>query len=393
MRLQGLGVLVLLILCFFSVLADIFARPMSAATADDAGCIGGAGAAPAAGAARTTAGIAGLSLSYAIPLVAAFQGLIGALADTEREFVSVERAAEYMSVEPEDGDAASAILDALAGPPGVLIAGPPTQRKSTVQWRPRDGSVTVEKLSVAFKTTPHQYAVADVSFTIPSGIRLGVCGRTGAGKSTLVAALFRLVPVSRGRVLIGDQDVSRVSLSDLRASATIVSQDPFLAAASLRFNIDPHGAHSDAEILSAAKACGLVSSLCSNTSTQDDGGDWVLDSEVEANGRNLSCGQRQLVCLVRALLYHAPVVILDEAASATDGATDAAMLAALRAPAFNDITVIIVAHRVSTLLACDQVIVLDDGRLVEGPSKPSALRSQGGPFARLLQAGENVQAS
>lgn len=389
MRLQGLGVLVLLILCFFSVLADIFARPMSAAAADDAGCIGGAGAAPAAGAARTTAGIAGLSLSYAIPLVAAFQGLIGALTDTEREFVSVERAAEYMSVEPEDEDAASAILDALSGPPRVLLGGIPTQRKATGQWRPRNGSVTVEKLSVAFKSTPHQYAIADVSFTIPSGTRLGVCGRTGAGKSTLVAALFRLVPVSRGRVLIGDQDVSRVSLSDLRASATIVSQDPFLAAASLRFNIDPHGAHSDAEILSAAKACGLLSSLCSSTNTHDDG-DWVLNSEVEANGRNLSCGQRQLVCLVRALLYHAPVVILDEAASATDGATDAAMSAALRAPAFNDITVIIVAHRVSTLLACDKVIVLDDGRLAEGPSSPSVLRSQGGPFARLVQASENT---
>ena len=393
MRLQGLGVLVLFILCLFSVLSDIFSRPLSAASSDDAGCVGGAPASPAEGAARATAGIAGLSLSYAIPLVAAFQGLIGAITDTEREFVSVERAVEYMSLEPEDTAAAESALEALAPVTPNEPLPPPD-----AAWRPANGEVNIERLTVSYPSAAN-VAVSDVSFSVKEGTRLGICGRTGAGKSSLIAALFRLAPVTRGRVLIGGDDVAKVPLRSLRACATIVGQEPFIAAASLRFNLDPHNAHTDNEIIKAAAACGLTTSLYGGggggvrfrapTTTNATATSSFLDVPLESGGRNLSAGQRQLVCLTRALLYRAPVIVLDEAASATDAATDAAMSEALRSPSFHGVTVIIVAHRIATLLACDQIIVLDQGTLVEGPESPTLLRKvSGGHFARLCQAGQ-----
>ena len=372
MRLQGLGILVLFVLAFFSVLARIYTLPANAASADDAGANCGAGSSSSdSSGGRFSAGIAGLSLSYAIPLVSLFQGLIGAFTDTEREFISIERASEYMALPPEELAAGAAVLAALDSSSAAAARRAPA-------WKPSRSSISFKGVTVSFGRVS---ALSNVTFDVPAGAHVGVCGRTGAGKSTLVAAALRLVHLARGSIFIGDEDISEIPLRDLRACAGLVSQEPFLSAASLRFNLDPHGSHTEVEVLSAAAACGLAASIGLD-------GESLLSFELLEGGRNLSAGQRQLVCLVRALIMRAPILVLDEAASATDAVTDAAMNAALRGHAFAGVTVLVVAHRVPTLLACDLCVVLGGGAVVEGPAPPGELRNAGGPFAELVRDAE-----
>ena len=236
-----------------------------------------------------------------------------------------------------------------------------------------------------------------------------MCGRTGSGKSTLLSALWRLVP-SEGRVSLGGQDLSTLPLATLRAALCIVPQEPLLLQGSLRFNLDPWGAAQDSALLSALQRCGLGASLLTTLHHQQQrqveaaaaaaaagGGGGaggkeaqpqlltVLDVSVEAGGGNLSLGQQQLVCLARAMLrpHPPPLICLDEAASTVDAQTQALLALALK-EGFPGSTVLVVAHKLESILDFDAVMVLDRGCILEmGP--PQALLQQGGAFARLVQ--------
>ncbi|KAH8049047.1 ATPase [Aureococcus anophagefferens] len=214
-------------------------------------------------------------------------------------------------------------------------------------------------------------ALDGVSFAVPAGAFLGVCGRTGSGKSTLGLALFRLAEAEGGRVLLGGVDVATVGLDALRARLAAVPQDPQLFEGTLRSNVDPFGRFDD-----DAVAAALRKARCAFF-------DGDLDARVSEGGANLSCGERQLLCFARVLLRSACVVLLDEATSSIDADADAQVQAVIRAEIRGRSTMVVIAHRIKTIRHADLVLVLGDGRVAEfGARGP---RGRGRPLRLALR--------
>lgn len=211
----------------------------------------------------------------------------------------------------------------------------------------------------------------EIDLTIQSGERVGLVGRTGAGKSSIGASLFRMVEQVSGRILIDDQDISKISLAKLRRSIGVVPQEPILFSGSIRENLDPTGRLDDLALWSALEQAHLKELL-----TKDGAN---LDHPLQSN--NFSLGQRQLFCLARALAQGNRILLMDEATANIDPVTDALLQRTLRSLAGN-VTIITVAHRLETIMDYDRVIVLDAGRIVE-QGAPDDLVEAGGYFARL----------
>ena len=224
-----------------------------------------------------------------------------------------------------------------------------------------------------------------VNFAAPPGSKLGVVGRTGAGKSSLLAALLRLTEPRRTEaggcgVLIDGVDVASVPLSLLRRAVSVIPQEPVLYAGTLRSNLDPFCAATDAECWEALEAVRLSPLFAAP-------GRGGLSARVEESGCNLSAGQRQLVCLARAILRRCMVVVVDEATANVDADTDAAIQRAIRTH-FAGATVITIAHRLQTIMDSDLVIVVGEGRVKEAGEPGALTKVPGGAFAELLREAE-----
>lgn len=221
-------------------------------------------------------------------------------------------------------------------------------------------------------------ALNKLSFAIPAGKSCGVVGRTGAGKSSLTVALFRLVEIESGRISLDGQNLSEIGLSDVRGrpnGLSIIPQDPFLAGANLHEVIDPFGYATRGDVLEALKAVRLA---------REDDSEFILEEVVEEGGANYSVGERQLLNLARALLSRPKVLVLDEATASVDGETDAFIQKMLRTR-FRETTLLTIAHRLHTIMDYDYVLVMDAGRAVEFGS-PSELLQKAGIFAELVDA-------
>uniref|UniRef100_A0A8C0H629 Multidrug resistance-associated protein 1 n=1 Tax=Chelonoidis abingdonii TaxID=106734 RepID=A0A8C0H629_CHEAB len=208
----------------------------------------------------------------------------------------------------------------------------------------------------------------NINVTIKGGEKVGIVGRTGAGKSSLTLGLFRINESAEGEIIIDGVNVAKIGLHDLRFKITIIPQDPVLFSGSLRMNLDPFDKYSDEEIwtsLELAHLKNFVSSLPDK-----------LNHECSEGGENLSVGQRQLVCLARALLRKSKILVLDEATAAVDLETDDLIQSTIRTQ-FEDCTVLTIAHRLNTIMDYERVIVLDKGEIVECDSPANLLQKKG----------------
>jgi ABC-type multidrug transport system fused ATPase/permease subunit len=285
---------------------------------------------------RISSSLAGLLISHILLAISFIDIFVKQYAEVEVNMVAVSRLSQYAN------DLEGEAMDETALP-GLDPA-----------W-PRSGAIEFRDLTLAYK--PHLPPVLHgISASIRHGERIAVIGRTGAGKSTILSAIFRMVEPASGTILVDGVDIRQLSLTQLRARLTIIPQEPVLFSGTLRFNLDPEGKLSDAAIWAALEAVnsrGFVAKLADK-----------LDTAVQDFGENFSLGQRQLICLARAILRKSPVVLLDEPTASMDLETDEMVQEAIRR-CFRDSTVISISHRLGGIEAYDRVMVMDSGRIVE----------------------------
>ncbi|QPC60528.1 hypothetical protein HYE67_002759 [Fusarium culmorum] len=301
------------------------------------------------------AALAGLALSFILDFSESLRWTIRSYGDMELEMNSMERVVEYMNIETE-------YLGGL---------------RPAATW-PRSGSVEVKDLEVAYAPDLPP-VLKGLSFKIKHGERVGVVGRTGAGKSSMTLALFRFLEARSGSIAIDGVDISKLKLTDLRSKMSIIPQHPVLFSGTVRSNLDPFGEHTDMQLYEALTRVHLIG----QEDTPDGSMFKNLSSLISESGSNLSQGQQQLLCIARALLAASKVIVLDEATSAIDIATDVLIQKSIR-EWFTDRTMIVIAHRLSTVADFDKVLVLDGGRMVEFGT-PKELWEKDGVFRGMCK--------
>ncbi|KAF8528008.1 P-loop containing nucleoside triphosphate hydrolase protein [Hysterangium stoloniferum] len=253
----------------------------------------------------------------------------------------------------------------------------PTPQGVPPAYWPASGSLIVENLRARYSADGPE-VLHNISFEVKSGERIGVVGRTGSGKSSLTLSLLRCIPTD-GEILLDGIATSSINLNALRSSVTIIPQVPELLSGTLRENLDPFSEHSDVTLNDSLRSAGLFSLQEHGEETSN----ITLDSAISGGGRNLSVGQRQILALARAILRQSKLVILDEATSAIDYATDAIIQNTLR-EVLKDATLITVAHRLQTIMDADKIIVLDAGNMVEFDTPSNLLKKDGGYLKSLV---------
>lgn len=258
---------------------------------------------------------------------------------------------------------------------------------------PVEGQLEIEGLVVGYDPELPP-VLKGLSFKVTKNQRVGVVGRTGAGKSSLTLALFRFLEAREGTIRIDGIDISKIGLHDLRSRLAIIPQDPVLFSGTVRSNLDPFNDHTDTDLYDAMERVQLVHSSINEsgtaTPTLSDTNVNIfksLSSRISEGGFNLSQGQRQLLCLARAIVSRPKIMILDEATSAVDMATDFLIQRSIREE-FKDSTLIVIAHRLSTIADFDKILVMSDGKAVEFDAPRKLLEEKGMFWEMVGQSGE-----
>ncbi|CAK9810065.1 ATP-binding cassette sub-family C member 9 [Anthophora plagiata] len=243
---------------------------------------------------------------------------------------------------------------------------------------PSKGEIVFENVSLRHDSQ-RELVISNLSLKIPAGQKIGICGRTGSGKSSTVMSLFRLLDITHGRILIDGEDVRHVPLDILRSRLSAIPQDVIMFSGTIRENLDPLSEHEDRDLWDALEVAQIKNVVASHSEG--------LDFEVKEGGENFSSGQLQLLCMARAILRKSSIVVLDEATSALDAATEKNLLRAI-STAFENRTVIAIAHRVAALLDYDRIIVFHEGKIVEDGTPMELQQRQDGFFANMLKSNE-----
>ena len=355
---------------------------------------------------KIDAGAAGLSLTYAVTFTENVLWLVRLYAVNEQNMNSVERVKEYLDVDQE----ARAVI--------------PETRPSG-NW-PSQGAIEFINYSTRYRSGLEP-VLKFVNFTVRPGERVGIVGRTGAGKSSLALALFRGLEAEDGKILIDNVDIGLIGLQDLRESITMVPQDPTLFTGTIRSNLDPFGLFTDEEIFNTLRRVQLIGAPSSATPSESatqvatvmltppESADSLVDgsepnlnvagkatntrenvniftnlsSSVAESGSNLSQGQRQLLCLARALLKSPRVLLMDEATASIDYATDSKIQETLRE--VKESTIITIAHRLQTIIDYDKVLVLDKGQVVEYDSPWGLMSRENGIFRGMCEMSGHLE--
>jgi len=327
--------------------------------------LGGAIAAFVAGIAVATekhqfipAGWLGLALSYSIEITAFLKHGVRMIAVLEADMSSVERVISY--TEKIEAEAPAVIEDNI--PPNT--------------W-PSKGQIEITNASMRYRDGP--LVLKDISLHVNGGEKIGVVGRTGSGKSSLMNLLFRITEIEQngGVIKVDGVDTSKIGTEILRQNLSIIPQDPVMFSNTVRYNLDPFGESTDDElndVLNKVQLASFIDSLPEG-----------LNDKVAEGGENFSQGQRQLLCIARSLLRKPKILVLDEATASIDNTTDGLIQEMIREN-FNDATVLTIAHRLNTILDSDRILVLDDGNVVEFDSPKNLLAIQGGYFKRMVDA-------
>lgn len=302
-----------------------------------------------------SAGMVGLAMSYALQITQSLNWIVRQTVEVETNIVSVERVLEYANLPSEA--------------PDVIF-----KKRPNIGW-PAQGGVSFHHYSTRYRPEL-DLVLKDINLDIKPREKIGVVGRTGAGKSSLTLALFRIIEPVSGSISIDGLNISTIGLFDLRSRLAIIPQDPALFEGTVRDNLDPRHVHDDTELWSVLDHARLKDHVASM--------DGQLDAIIAEGGSNLSQGQRQLVSLARALMTPSNILVLDEATAAVDVETDALLQRTLRSSDFRDRTIITIAHRINTIIDSDRIIVLDKGRVVEFDT-PAELIKRGGMFYELVK--------
>lgn len=301
-------------------------------------------------------GIAAILIIWSANLTISLSFFVLGFSEAEASMTSLERMSAMTRVQQEEDD---------------------TKQHEVVDksW-PRNGGLVFDKVGLRYRPGL-PLSLNGLSFQLKSGIRCGVVGRTGAGKSTLAAALFRLVELEQGMIMFDGKDISKLALSDVRGrpgGMLMIPQDPVLFPGTLKECLDPFGDYTDEQVVEALRSVRGASRGLND-----------INATVEEGGRNFSVGERQLICLGRALLAKAKLLFLDEATASVDSETDALIQKMLRTR-FEGTTLITIAHRLNTIMDYDVVLVMDQGRCAEFGSPAELLENEVGIFTSLVDA-------
>lgn len=325
------------------------------------------------------AALAGFALSFALDYGTVVIWTIRHYTNLELNMNAAERIVEYSNLTTESLDGAD----------------PPAH------W-PSEGRLEFHDLVVGY--APDLPSVLrGLTFSVERNERIGVVGRTGAGKSSLTLALFRFLEAREGSIHIDGLDISKIKLQALRSRLAIIPQDPVLFSGTVRTNLDAFDEHNDSELRDALERVHLVSpsafatpgepsegppTPASGNSNQNINPFNSLTSPITEGGLNLSQGQRQLLCLARAIVSRPKIMVLDEATSAVDMATDTLIQRSIREE-FSDSTLMVIAHRLSTIADFDKILVLDDGKVAEFGTPKNLMEIEGGIFRGMVsESGE-----
>ncbi|EEY62025.1 ATP-binding Cassette (ABC) Superfamily [Phytophthora infestans T30-4] len=299
------------------------------------------------------AGLVGVSLTYAFTVTQSLNWTVRMISQLQTQMVSVERIQTYTEMPTEAGLVSTAV------------------EKPPLDW-PMAGAISFKRVDLRYRPGLPR-VLRGLTFSVNAKEKVGIVGRTGAGKSSLIVGLMRLVELDAGSITIDGVDISKIGLHDLRSNIAIIPQDPVLFSGTVRSNLDPFDQFSDDQIWTSVKRASLQKAITS------------LDDVVDEKGSNFSVGERQLLSIARALLKRSKVILMDEATASIDPETDRQIQQSIREE-FRDCTTLTIAHRINTILDSDRILVMEKGSVAEFGSPAELQRKPDGIFKSLVDA-------